>query len=531
MSYIKQKDETVPADNIEGTISPNQVAFGDPVNSGKIKGSDNFTFVDETGGSGPTTAIKGDKPVFVLIDDTDVIDYQTELQQSGSSLYFLSKDTVGTNNQVLRVAPGSLIVNEGGVDIDFRVEGTTDANLLRTDAANDNVGIGTAPDSGVERLHIKGTGDTQPMVRLEATGDPGGATDRPVLDLYTPNANAAGENLGKVSFTGKDTTGNDEEFAAIEADIQDATAGSENGRMKFLGKRNAAEFEYMRYEAGNVTINELGADINFRIEGDNDDSLFRTDAGNDNVGIGTVPDSNVEKLHVKGTGLTDMVVFEGTSEGGGATDGPDLILYNSATPTGANKFIGRLEWRGKNDAAAAKGYGTIQTFIQDETAGTEDSLMLFKTFTAGSSLEKLRFNLGGTELNSTGSASLNFDVKTSSSSTQQSFFRTYNSATVANRYTEVLRGTDTISTTPRTITEDYCYGSNVYMTGSASVITLPEGLPGMHLQVVNGGLTGLTMNPAAGEEINGSSSAYSLADGYKITKVICVAAGEWVASD
>jgi hypothetical protein len=226
-----------------------------------------------------------------------------------------------------------------------------------------------------------------------------------------------------------------------------------------------------------------------------------------------------------------MVVFEGTSEGSGATDGPDLILYNSATPTGANKFIGRIEWRGKNDAAAAKNYGSIQTFIQDETAGTEDSLMLFKTFTAGSALEKLRFYLGGTELNATGSASLNFDVKTSSSSTQQSFFKTYNSATIADRYTEVLRGTLTVSATPRTITEDYCYGSNVYMTGSASVITLPEGLPGMHLQVVNGGLTGLTMNPAAGEEINGSASAYSLTDGYKITKVICVAAGVWVASD
>ena len=133
-------------------------------------------------------------------------------------------------------------------------------------------------------------------------------------------------------------------------------------------------------------------------------------------------------------------------------------------------------------------------------------------------------------MNSTGSASLNFDVKTSSS-TQQSFFKTYNSATVTDRYTEVLRGTVSVTGTPRTIDEDKCYGSNIYMSGSASVINLPEGLPGMHLQIVNGGLTGLTMAPAATEEINGSASAYSITDGYKITKVICVAAGVWVASD
>ena len=225
-----------------------------------------------------------------------------------------------------------------------------------------------------------------------------------------------------------------------------------------------------------------------------------------------------------------MVVFEGTSEGSGANDGPDLILYNSATPTGANKFIGRLEYRGKNDAAATKPYGSIQTFIQDETAGTEDSLMLFKTMTAGSAIEKMRLYLGGTELNATGSASLNFDVKTSSS-TQQSFFKTYNSATLADRYTEVLRGTLTVSATPRTITEDYCYGSNVCTASGASVINLPEGLPGMHLQVVNKNISGITIAPAVGDTINGSASSYSVQHGWVIAKAICVAAGEWVIAE
>ena len=387
-------------------------------------------------------------------------------------------------------------------------------------------------DSSNKKLTVKTDGVADTVV-LEST-DAGSSSHAPDLKLYRNSASpATNDKLGEIRFAGNKSDGTEYSVTKITAEINTL---DNSDRISFdvasSGGSGLQDYEYMRFDGGvrDVVFNELGVDIDFRIEGDSEVHLFSTDATQDNIGIGTAPDSGIERLHVKGTGLTDMVVFEGTSEGSGANDGPDLILYNSATPTGANKFIGRLEYRGKNDAAAAKSYGSIQTFIQDETAGTEDSLMLFKTMTAGSSLEKLRLNLGGTELNSTGSASLNFDVKTSST-TQQSFFKTYNSATLADRYTEVLRGTLTVSATPRTITEDYCYGSNVYMTSSASVITLPEGLPGMHLQVVNGGLTGLTMNPASGEEINGTSSAYSLTNGFKITKVICVAAGEWVASD
>jgi len=38
-----------------------------------------------------------------------------------------------------------VVINEGGTDVDFRVEGDTDTNLLVCDATNDKVGIGTAP--------------------------------------------------------------------------------------------------------------------------------------------------------------------------------------------------------------------------------------------------------------------------------------------------------------------------------------------------------------------------------------------------
>ena len=48
-----------------------------------------------------------------------------------------------------------LIINHGGLDIDLKVGGENDANLIRTDAENDRVGIGTG--SPIARLTVSGS--------------------------------------------------------------------------------------------------------------------------------------------------------------------------------------------------------------------------------------------------------------------------------------------------------------------------------------------------------------------------------------
>mgnify|MGYP003646954251 CR=1 FL=1 len=49
-----------------------------------------------------------------------------------------------------------VVINEGGTDVDFRVEGDTDTNLLVCDATNDAIGIGTAP-GGTFKLNVNST--------------------------------------------------------------------------------------------------------------------------------------------------------------------------------------------------------------------------------------------------------------------------------------------------------------------------------------------------------------------------------------
>jgi hypothetical protein len=68
---------------------------------------------------------------------------------------FFGADQVGiATNGVERVEFGNseTVFNDGGANVDFRVEGDTDANLLFVDASADKVGIGTT--SPVSQLHI-----------------------------------------------------------------------------------------------------------------------------------------------------------------------------------------------------------------------------------------------------------------------------------------------------------------------------------------------------------------------------------------
>jgi hypothetical protein len=49
---------------------------------------------------------------------------------------------------------GAVVFNDAGADVDFRVEGDTNANLLFVDASTDRIGIGT--NAPTDQLHLSG---------------------------------------------------------------------------------------------------------------------------------------------------------------------------------------------------------------------------------------------------------------------------------------------------------------------------------------------------------------------------------------
>ena len=151
-----------------------------------------------------------------------------------------------------------LTVNEDGADVDFRVEGDTEANLLFVDASTDRIGIGTNSPGAL--LHLQ---TATPVIRFT---DSDTSRDSQIVGID-----------GNLRF---------------DADNNDAQSGT---NISF----KTDNVERLKIDGTEVVVNDTGASVDFRVEGDTSSHLLFLDAGNDRVGIKA--SSPATPLHVGGT--------------------------------------------------------------------------------------------------------------------------------------------------------------------------------------------------------------------------------------
>jgi len=78
-------------------------------------------------------------------------------------------DYVG-GTRLVDLAPGSIVLNEGSGDVDFRVESNGNANMLFVDGGNDFVGIGTASPLRPLQVGTHGTGNGEIAIGSATNG-------------------------------------------------------------------------------------------------------------------------------------------------------------------------------------------------------------------------------------------------------------------------------------------------------------------------------------------------------------------------
>jgi hypothetical protein len=176
--------------------------------------------------------------------------------------------------------------------------------------------------------------------------------------------------------------------------------------------------------AGNVSLdgglfvfNESSADLDFRIEGNGDQNLFFTDAGNDRVGIKTGSPST--ELHVVGgVKATGAIDFDGggfTFNDSGASvdfraetntlenaffiDGSaDKIGFGTDTPADASVEINQANSSGAIACLSLDQDDTDQEFIKfDGTTASDQSASLTTDTSVGSLTGHIRVNINGTD--------------------------------------------------------------------------------------------------------------------------------------
>ena len=162
---------------------------------------------------------------------------------------------------------GATVFNEASADVDFRIEGNSDANLFYADAGNDRVGIGTATPA--KQLEVSAA---IPTFRLNSTEGNVGNTDI----------------LGDISFKSADAGRGGDPAAYIRA-VSDAADGTS-------------------------TVLTFGTGF----DGNNASEKMRID-NSGKVGIGTASPSNLLTLKADGTTAGNKI-FKSESNGGGDND-------------------------------------------------------------------------------------------------------------------------------------------------------------------------------------------------------------------
>jgi len=123
-----------------------------------------------------------------------------------------------------------------------------------------------------------------------------------------------------------------------------------------------------------VTINNAGSDTDFRVKGNNEDNLIRTDAASDKVGIGTSSPDGL--LHVSGAGGILFQVDETSGSIG------DAILFVTGSGESSRFGVGTSN-PGSTFEISGSQAGGLTTFTADVTLN-ETHFMV--TFTGGTGL-------------------------------------------------------------------------------------------------------------------------------------------------
>jgi hypothetical protein len=108
-------------------------------------------------GTDVVTAVDFIPEIATTTVDTTNIEVTNIKAKDGSAAVVITDSTGAVAVSTALTANGGVVFNDAGADVDFRVEGDTDANLLFVDASTDRVGIGTS--SPTTKLQVDGPAD------------------------------------------------------------------------------------------------------------------------------------------------------------------------------------------------------------------------------------------------------------------------------------------------------------------------------------------------------------------------------------
>ena len=246
----------------------------------KIRNSANNAWVELLQLDGTLTLEDGSAstPALAFRDDLD-----TGIYSSADNKFNVA--TAGTER--MELAASGTVFNEDGADVDFRIEGDTEANLFYVDAGNDRIGIGTSSPS--ELFHIKSS-SADCNILFESTGS---GTD---------------------------------------------------ARIKLTGRSNGvSQIQFADEDDGNVGLLTYDHSTNSMQFRTNDSERIRIDSsGRLLIGTTSVGDASADELTVAGSSNSGITIRSGSSNYG-------QIFFSRAT-SGTGQYEGYVAYQHSTDS-------------------------------------------------------------------------------------------------------------------------------------------------------------------------------------
>ena len=322
-----------------------------------------------------------------------------------------------TNNTITTVTGSNAIQGEANLTFDGSTLALTgDLNVgsgdFFVDDSTGKVGIGTtSPDTA---LHLQDSSGDKPILTLETTSTSASAEPSLTFDRSTGSggsgAIANGDNIGQIIFKSRNDAGTPEtiNYVRILGEVNDVTDGSEEGRFFLYMMNNGSEIEYLRVTPTQILFNNGGEDLDFIVEGDTATNLLYANAGNDNVGINTSPESTT-RFHIEDDGSKSFtLLLESTDTD--ANIGPTMALWrNSASPANGDD-CGGINWYFETNTGSRHLLGRLRSEVNNVTTGAEDSRLFFSVFKAGSEVQTVTMKHDEVVIND-GSNDIDFRVE------------------------------------------------------------------------------------------------------------------------
>ncbi len=273
--------------------------------------------------------------------------------------------TGGSTVEYLRMAGGfGSIFNEGGADVDFRVESDANTHMLFVDAGNNVVGVNTSENQSVFALNVLGTGVSGGRAVKIKGPDTNTSTGTSAPQLVIANSNSTTNNFsvlsfaasgdGTTAFIGAQTTDHSNSYG----DLYIATRGPTNGyRNKvFIGDAS-------------MVINEDSADYDFRVESNSNSNMLFVDAGSNVLGVGTDAPTGFVGIRTPAVNYSS-----------GVFNKPHIALQAEGDPDNDDGFVGityatsssdNYGWSGGAERRSGGVGEFVLTYHSNSATGTE----------------------------------------------------------------------------------------------------------------------------------------------------------------